>query len=111
MSFNQILSDFYLWCNLAPYTWFALLVLASALDAATTVYALHRGGVREANPVMRWLMQKCGIAIALWLLKGMPLLVLFFSLQDHILYVPLAVLLFAGVAAWNVAVIYRHPGF
>ena len=104
----RLLSDFYLLVGWEPYTWFAVLTLASAADAATTVYALHTGGFKEANPVMRWLISKAGIAIAMWLLKGMPLLMLYYTLQDNILFVPVGVLLFASVAAWNLRLLVRR---
>ena len=104
---NQVLSDFYLFVGLEPYVWFALLVMASLLDALTTLYALRRPGFQEANPVLRWLMRQLGAVSALLVIKGLPLMILFYSLQDHILYVPLAVLMYSGIAAWNIATIYR----
>jgi len=104
---SQILSDIYLFTGWPPYGWFAALVLASLADALTTIYALRQPGMRESNPVMRWVMDKLGIVPALALVKGLPLLSLFYGLQEHILYVPLGVAVYVAAAGWNLAVIHR----
>jgi len=107
IAMNQLLTDFYLAAGFQPYTWLILLGFASLLDALTTIYALRQPGMQEANPVMRWVMNRIGVVAALLLVKGLPLLGLFFTLQDHILYVPLGVLLYLCVAGWNVWTISR----
>ena len=104
---SDLLSTLYLAVGWQPYTWFALLVLASLLDAATTVYALRQSGTREANPVMRWVMGKLGTVPALLVIKAVPLLALFYALQGHILYVPLGVAVYAAAALWNLFAVYR----
>ena len=43
---------------------FIALAALQAVDAATTLTVLARGG-REANPAMRWLMRKLGLLPAL----------------------------------------------
>ena len=48
---------------------FALLIAAQIADAYTTLEALKRPGVYEANPFMRKLMDKIGVKEALLLVK------------------------------------------
>lgn len=38
----------------------ALWVLATAMDIASTTIALQRPGTKEANPLVRWTMEKLG---------------------------------------------------
>lgn len=104
---DQLLSDFYLFVGWQPYTWFAALAVASALDAATTVYALRKLGAREANPVMRWAMRHLGVVPALLLVKVSALVLMFVTLQDSILYAPLWAVIYAAVAGWNLINIWK----
>ena len=101
------LSSFYLFVGFQPFTWLGLLVIASLLDAITTVMALNKGGLQEANPVMRWAMSVITPVMALVLIKAIPLVAIYLTLQDNILYVPLAVLAYLCVAAWNLRMIGR----
>lgn len=48
---------------------FAALVIAQVLDAYTTIEALKRPGNYEANPALKWLMDKIGVKEALLLVK------------------------------------------
>ena len=103
---DQALTAFYLWLDWQPYTWFALFVLVNILDAVTTAKAMEAGG-RELNPVMRVAMNAIGVVPALALGKAAILYAVFSNLGLVILYVPLLVLVYAGVVAWNVAQIRK----
>ena len=48
---------------------FALLIAVQIADAVTTVQALKRPGNYEANPALKWLMDKIGVKEALFLVK------------------------------------------
>ena len=102
---TALLTSFYLFVGFQPYTWLGLLVIASLLDAITTVIALHKGGLQEANPVMRWAMKYTGVIPALVIVKAIPLFVFYLTQQENILYVPLAVLAYLCVVAWNLRMI------
>ena len=103
---DQALTSFYLFLNWEPYTWFALFVAVNLLDALTTIKALKMGG-REINPLMALVMRQVGVTPALLILKGAMLYWVFSHLGLVILYLPLFVLVYAGVCAWNLRVIAR----
>ena len=48
---------------------FIAFVVAQIADAGSTILALDRKGVREANPVLRWLMDRIGLGPALFFPK------------------------------------------
>ena len=104
---TDLLTSFYLAVGFQPLTWLALLVIASLLDAVTTVMALNKGGLQEANPVMRWAMSVMNPILALVLIKAIPLIAIYLTLQDNVLYVPLTVLAYLCVVAWNLRMIGR----
>lgn len=103
---DQLLTSFYLFLGWQPYTWFALFVLVNVLDAVTTVKALSLGG-REANPLMRLAMQMFGVVPAVALLKCAVFYAVFTHLGTIILYMPLLVMVYVGVVAWNLRQIAR----
>lgn len=103
---DQALTSFYLALGWEPYTWFALFALANILDGLTTIKALALGG-REINPLMRLAMQRLGTVPAIALLKLAMLYAVFSNLGTIILYMPLLVLVYVGVAAWNLREIAR----
>ena len=104
---DQSLTSVYLWADLQPYAWFALFALLSMADGAMTIYALKRGAA-EANPVIKWLAKRVGIIPTLAAIKLAGAVAIFSILQSAILYMPLVVLFYAGVCAWNVRVILRN---
>lgn len=104
---DQLLSNFYLWVGIQPYTWFAIAVMASLADALLTIYALRLPNTREGNPVMGWFMDKLGIVGALALVKGGALAVMFYTLQESILYAPVTCVMYLVVAVWNMHTILR----
>lgn len=57
--------NYYVWAGLFA----ALLAGLQAVDAYTTWRVLRLGG-SEANPLVRWLMDRCGVGLALVLTKG-----------------------------------------
>ena len=60
----------------------ALFVLLQVLDAVSTVLAL-RHGATEANPVLRWLMGRLGVPVALVLGKLLMLALMVLSVLWH----------------------------
>ena len=50
---------------------FAIVVILQVLDSYSTIRALKKPGVSEANPALAWLMGKIGIVAALVLIKGL----------------------------------------
>ena len=97
---DQALTSFYLALGWEPYTWFALFVLVNVLDAITTVKALKLGG-KELNPLMARMMGMVGVIPALAIMKVAMLYFTFTNLGIVILYLPLFVLVYIGVCAWN----------
>lgn len=104
---NDLLTGLYLFAGWQPYTWLAVLVAASLLDALTTVYALKQPNMREANPVMRRAMDRLGIVPALLVVKAVPLALMFYGLQEYILYVPALVAVYVAATLWNLYAIHR----
>lgn len=89
---------------------FALFCLLNLADLASTAIGLARFGRRERNPLMRVLIERCGI----WGLFAVKLLVCLYvgySIAIHDispLTLVLADLIFAAVVVNNVRVIRRH---
>lgn len=105
---SQILTNLYQFTGWQPYTWFSALVLASLLDALTTIYALRQPGMREANPALRWAMDKIGVVPALVGIKCAPLMCMFYALPESLLYVPPLALVYLAAAGWNAFGIYKN---
>lgn len=62
---------------------FAALVVLQLADIATTFYIISRQIGREANPVMAWIIRKCGLAPGLLLPKAAVLTALYLALLEH----------------------------
>lgn len=60
---------------------FVLLVILQALDAWSTLRALKRPGTIEANPVMRWLMDKIGDLEVMLVLKVAACVAIWFAVM------------------------------
>lgn len=72
----------------------ALLIVGSAADSLTTWRALSGGKAREANPIMRWLLERiglvpmvllrfalgCALAAAVWAMPELSLIGLVFGM-------------------------------
>lgn len=82
---------------------FVLFVLLQVADAVTTTIGLDKGG-REANPVLRWLFDKIGLAPAFMITKGV-VIVLFWHYAEAI---PLAIwLAMIALYSW---IVYNNLG-
>lgn len=55
---------------------FAIVVILQVLDSCSTIKALSKPGIREANPALAWLMGKIGIVLALVLIKGLLVVII-----------------------------------
>jgi len=87
---------------------FALLVLLCIGDIYTTTRALRLGG-KEANPLMRWAIDRLGALPALLLTKGATLALLW-SQIDHpwaMYALPVLCAFYAWVVAHNVEQVKR----
>ena len=78
----------------------ALLIFAAlqVADSVLTVLVINGGG-RELNPVMRWLMDRLGVAPALAVAKAAA--IAYLAWADIPALTIGACVLYAGVVAWN----------
>ena len=102
---DAYLSQFYLWAGFEPFAWFGLFVLATIVDGVATIYGLNHGA-REANPVMKWAMDKTSPVIAITVIKKVQVGAVFSVLQPAILYMPLVVAFYAGICLNNARVVW-----
>ena len=99
------LSQFYLTVGWQPFTWFGLFLAATIGDGMATIYGLNHGA-REANPVMKWAMDKTSPVIAITVIKKVQVGAVFSVLQPAILYMPLVVAFYAGICLNNARVVW-----
>lgn len=92
--------------GLDPHTWLIIFIVVTMLDALLTLYALKIGG-KEANPIINFLMRKVSPPIALGIIKLFSIALIYFTLQVTAVYLPILVLLYIGVCAWNILQITR----
>lgn len=86
--------------------WLVAFLLASALDIATTVIGLSRGG-RELNPVARWLIERSNPWAAMVELK-LALLIVTVIVNRPLVYALLTVLTMSAVI-WNLYQLIAGP--
>lgn len=102
------LENFYVWAGLEPMVWFALFVAFSLIDALLTIYALKCGWLKEGNFVLRFVMRYVPAPVALLGIKGMQASLVLGSLQINIAVLPLLVMMYVLVCAWNIWQILRN---
>ena len=78
---------------------FALFAALQVADAITTLVVLRHGG-REANPLMRALMERTGVALALVTTKTLLLVAIWLWLMNFYLLTA-GVVLYGVVVGWN----------
>lgn len=74
-------------------------------DGVTTYIALAEMNGREANPVVRWVLEKLGLIPGLIAVKGGFALAVYF-VQPHIYVLAPIALLYFFVVSWNTRLIY-----
>jgi hypothetical protein len=89
-----------------PWMWLYIFIAATTLDAALTLYGLKLG-IAEANPLMRVLMRAVGAPVALAFSKMLGIATFAAMYQMWALYMPLYVLAYIAVCAWNIVQITR----
>lgn len=90
---------------------FIFLVALQVADVATTAYAIRRNVGREANPIMAWLIDDLGLAVALLLPKAIMLFLLYRYVLPGEFAAPILgafIALYAWVVFCNVMVIRRR---
>lgn len=103
---DTALTWLYLLPGLQPAEWWLLMLATTASDAWTTMMILDRGGY-EGNPALAWLMEKIGPLPALIVSKLPPLVVFMVWMQELVLYLPLAVILYSAMVVSNLRVLNR----
>ena len=91
---------------MSTYHWLALFIVANALDAALTMYALKLGA-SELNPLIRLLMKVLPAWAALMLIKVAFVLIVAASLDVVADSLPWLTAVFAGICIWNAVQILR----
>lgn len=89
-------------------TLFVVLVVLNIADIGTTAYVLTHGG-QEANPVMKWIIDKIGIIPGLLGVKAPLLAVCYFFITQEVILLTLCAI-YAGVVFWNVQQVIKARG-
>ena len=92
---------------LEPTQWLYIFIAATTLDAALTLYLLKLRRT-EANPLLRVFVRAVGAPVALAFSKMLGIATFAAMYQMFALYMPLYVLAYIVVCAWNIWQIMRH---
>jgi O-antigen/teichoic acid export membrane protein len=87
--------------------WIIFAVLQT-IDAASTYYVIEQGIGHEANPVMRWLMDRFGMMLTLMVVKGGLICIAWYWLLPYVWVLAAMCVVYLIAAANNLRVILRN---